>query len=269
MKTRIVLSIIAVLLMQFTTVSADNYTDGLAKLMNNEAVANCDINVFEQLAKAVGVDADYVKGSFKTDAIDWLAEHYRENMSEKNFEDMLSFFMQPDVLSAQKKVISAVSAAREDKKVKEQLAQKMVILLFGGTPDPLKEPNCDPRLKKELLRWMENNSSVEALTAMCKDVGDVSVKQKYPNASDNEKIMLSPEVTGLLSYMGDNATALLLMAMVEKVGLKDLQTLNAIENKPFFESYKKANLSLANDLPTIMAKLLAGKKEEINSESKN
>ena len=98
---------------------------------------------------------------------------------------------------------------------------------------------------------------------MCKDVVDVSVKQKYPNASDNEKIMLSPEVTGLLSYMGDNATALLLMAMVEKVGLKDLQTLNAIENKHFFESYKKANLSLANDLPTIMAKLLAGKKEEI------
>ena len=255
--------------MQFTTVSADNYTDGLAKLMNNEAVANCNINVFEQLAKAVGVDADYVKGSFKTDAIDWLAEHYRENMSEKNFEDMLSFFMQPDVLSAQKKVISAVSAAREDKKVKEQLAQKMVILLFGGTPDPLKEPNCDPRLKKELLRWMENNSSVEALTTMCKDVVNVSVGQKSSNASDDEKIMLSPEVTGLLSYMGDNATALLLMAMVEKVGLKDLQTLNAIESKPFFESYKKANLSLANDLPTIMTNLLAGKKEEINLESKN
>ena len=201
MKPRIILSIIAVLLMQFTTVSADNYTDGLAKLMNNEVVANCDINVFEQLAVAFGVDADYVKGAFKTDAIEWLAEHYRKNMPEKDFEDMVSFFMQPDVLSAraQKKVVSAVNAAREDKKVKEQLAQKMVILLFGGTPDPLKEPNCDPRLKKELLRWMENNSSVEALTTMCKDVVNVSVGQKSSNASDDEKIMLSPEVTGLLS----------------------------------------------------------------------
>ena len=213
---RIVLSFVVALLMQFTNVSADNYTDGLAKLMNNEAVANYDINVFEQLAKAVGVDADYVKGSFKTDAIEWLAGHYRENMSEKDFEDMISFYMQPKVLSAQKKVISAVSAAREDKKVVEQLGLKMVILLFGGTPDPLEEPKCDPQLKKELLRWMENNGSVEAFTAMCKDVVDVGVKQKYPNASDNEKIMLSPEVTGLLSYMGDNASVLLLMAMVEK-----------------------------------------------------
>ena len=261
MKPRIIISLIAVLLMQFQTVSADNYTDGLAKLMNNEAVANCDINVFEQLAKAVGVDADYVKGSFKTDAIEWLAGHYRKNMPEKDFEDMFSFFMQPDVLSAQKKVVSAVNAAREDKKVKEQLAQKMVILLFGGTPDPLKEPNCDPRLKKELLRWIENNGSAEAWKAMCKDVVDVSVKQKYPNASDNEKVMVSPEVTGLFSYLGDNTTAFLLGAMVEKVGLKDLQTLNAIENKPFFESYKKANHSMANDLPTIMAKLLSGKKK--------
>ena len=269
MKTRIVLSFVVALLMQFTNVSADNYTDGLAKLMNNEAVANYNIKQFEQLTVAFGVDADYVKGTFKTDVIDWLASHYRKNMSEKDFEDMISFYMQPKVLSAQKKMISAVNAAQKDKKIKDLLASKMVVLLFGGTPDPLKDPKCDPRLKKELLRWMENNSSVEALTAMCKDVVDVSVKQKYPNASDNEKIMLSPEVTGLLSYMGDNATALLLMAMVEKVGLKDLQTLNAIENKPFFESYKKANLSLANDLPTIMAKLLAGKKEEINSESKN
>ena len=269
MKTRIVLSFVVALLMQFTTVSADNYTDGLAKLMNNEAVANYNIKQFEQLAVAFGVDADYVKGTFKTDVIDWLASHYRKNMSEKDFEDMISFYMQPKVLSAQKKMISAVNAAQKDKKIKDLLASKMVVLLFGGTPDPLKDPKCDPRLKKELLRWMENNGSVEAFTAMCKDVVDVGVKQKYPNASDNEKIMLSPEVTGLLSYMGDNASVLLLMAMVEKVGLEDLQTLNAIESKPFFESYKKTNLSLANDVSTIRAKLLAGKKEEINSESKN
>ena len=69
MKTRIVLSFVVALLMQFTTVRADNYTDGLAKLMNNEAVANYDIKVFEQLAVPFGVDADYVKGAFKTDAI--------------------------------------------------------------------------------------------------------------------------------------------------------------------------------------------------------
>ena len=67
MKPRIILSIIAVLLMQFTTVSADNYTDGLAKLMNNEAIANYDIKQFEQLTVAFGVDADYVKGTFKTE----------------------------------------------------------------------------------------------------------------------------------------------------------------------------------------------------------
>ena len=269
MKTRIVLSFIVAFLMQFTIVSADNYTDGLAKLMNNEAIANYDIKVFEQLAVAFGVDADYVKGTFKTDIIDWLTGHYRENMPEKDFDDMISFYMQPKVLSAQKKVVSAVNVAPKDKNMKDLLALKMVVLLFGGTPDPLEEPKCDPRLKKELLRWIENNGSAEAWKAMCKDVVDVSVKQKYPNASDNEKVMVSPEVTGLFSYLGDNTTAFLLGAMVEKVGLKDLQTLNAIENKPFFESYKKANLSMANDLPTIMAKLLAGKKAEINSESKN
>ena len=260
MKTRIVLSFVVALLMQFTTVRADNYTDGLAKLMNNEAVANYDIKVFEQLAVPFGVDADYVKGAFKTDAIEWLAGHYRENMSENDFENMVSFYMQPKVLSALKKVVSAVDASR-GKETVEMLAPQMLTLAFGGTPDPLKEPKCDPRLKNELLRWMENNGSVEALTAMFKGVVDVSVGQKSSNDSVEEEKVVSPQIVGLLSYLGDNTTALLLKTMVGKVKLEDLQTLNAIESKPFFESYKKANLSLANDVPTIMAKLLSGKKK--------
>ena len=48
MKTKIILSFIAAFLMQFTTVSADNYTDGLMKLMNNEVLAIVNAKMLEQ-----------------------------------------------------------------------------------------------------------------------------------------------------------------------------------------------------------------------------
>ena len=53
----------------------------------------------------------------------------------------------------------------------------------------------------------------------------------------------------------------MLTAMVEKVDMNDMQVLNAVESKPFFASYKKANLSAVGDLATFMTKFLAGIKK--------
>ena len=54
---------------------------------------------------------------------------------------------------------------------------------------------------------------------------------------------------------------LVLTALVGKVDLKDVQTLNAIEKKPFFANYKKANASWASDMSTFMNKVVAGMKK--------
>ena len=96
MRTRFILSFIAALFMQFTTVSADNYTDGLMKLMNSDAMG-LYTKSFEQMSQMPNVNAGYIQGQFKTDVVEWLAGHYRKNMSEKEFGDMISFFMQAHV----------------------------------------------------------------------------------------------------------------------------------------------------------------------------
>ena len=100
MRTRFILSFIAALFMQFTTVSADNYTDGLMKLMNSDAMG-LYTKSFEQMSQMPNVNAGYIQGQFKTDVVEWLAGHYRKNMSEKEFGDMISFFMQPEVQAIQ------------------------------------------------------------------------------------------------------------------------------------------------------------------------
>ena len=73
---------------------------------------------------------------------------------------------------------------------------------------------------------------------------------------------MKKRVERLSSFMEKNMGAMLLTTMVGKVDLKEIQTLNAIENKPFFASYKKANLSLVSEMKPFMSKMLTALKKK-------
>ncbi len=258
MKTKFILSFIAALFMQFTTVSADNYTDGVTKLMNNEVIATLNEKMFEKYSQLPNVNGDYLKTQFKTDAVEWLADSYRKNMSEKDFNEMVSFFMQPEVMNIQKKVIEA--SANQDA-IQQTLMPQMQAIAMGGTPEDLKMPECDPQLKKELVRWLEINGTPEATRSALSAAKSLAADMTPANIPDEQKAMMMKVMENLTSYMEKNITAILLTGMVGKVEFKDLQTLNAIEKKPFFASYQKANHSLANDMSSFMSKVIKGLKK--------
>ena len=259
MRTRFILSFIAALFMQFTTVSADNYTDGLMKLMNSDAMG-LYTKSFEQMSQMPNVNAGYIQGQFKTDVVEWLAGHYRKNMSEKEFGDMISFFMQPEVQAIQKKAIAAAISSQGQEAI-QSLMPQMQALMTGGTPEDLKEPNCDPQLKKEILRWLEINNSVESFKAYQNCAKGLIADMAPEGISADQMEMMAKMMDGMFSFMEKNMNTLVLTALVGKVDLKDVQTLNAIEKKPFFASYKKTNASLTNDFSTFINKVVAGMKK--------
>ena len=258
MRTRFILSFIAALFMQFTTVSADNYTDGLMKLMNSDAMG-LYTKSFEQMSQMPNVNAGYIQGQFKTDVVEWLAGHYRKNMSEKEFGDMISFFMQPEVMNVQKKVVTAASSS-QGQELMQSLTPQVQALMMGGTPENLKEPDCDPQLKKEILHWMEINGTTEGFKASMNAAKSL-IPDMAGNMPEEQKAMMTKMMDGMFSYMEKNLSTIVLTAIVGKVDLKDMQVLNAAESKPFFASYKKANLSVASDISTFMKKVMAGMKK--------
>lgn len=260
MRTRFILSFIAALLMQFVNVRADGYSDGIMKLINSDAMGSFNAKMFEQMSQIPSVNAGYIQGQFKTDAAEWLAGHYRKNMSEKEFGDMISFFMQPEVLAIQKKVLSA-AASSQGQEAMQSLMPQMQALVTGGTPEDLKEPDCDPQLKKEILRWLEINNSAESMKASLKCAKGLVADMAPEGVSADQMEMMAKMMDGMFSFMEKNMNTLVLTALVGKVNLKDMQTLNAVEKKPFFASYKKANASLASDMSTFMQKIVAGMKK--------
>ena len=260
MRTKIILSFIAALLMQFVNVRADGYSDGIMKLINSDAMGSFNAKMFEQMSQIPSVNASYIQGQFKTDAVEWLAGHYRKNMSEKEFGDMISFFMQPEVLAIQKKVVSA-TASSQGQEAMQSLMPQMQALMTGGTPEDLKEPNCDPQLKKEILRWLEINNSADSMKASLNCAKGLVADMAPEGISADQMEMMAKMMDGMFSFMEKNMNTLVLTALVGKVNLKDMQTLNAVEKKPFFASYKKANVSLAGDMSTFMKKVLDGMKK--------
>lgn len=260
MRTKIILSFIAALLMQFVNVRADGYSDGIMKLINSDAMGSFNAKMFEQMSQIPSVNAGYIQGQFKTDAAEWLAGHYRKNMSEKEFGDMISFFMQPEVLAIQKKVLSA-AASSQGQEAMQSLMPQMQALVTGGTPEDLKEPDCDPQLKKEILRWLEINNSAESMKASLNCAKGLVADMAPEGISADQMEMMAKMMDGMFSFMEKNMNTLVLTALVGKVNLKDMQTLNAVEKKPFFASYKKANASLASDMSTFMQKIVAGMKK--------
>lgn len=260
MRTKIILSFIAALLMQFVNVRADGYSDGITKLINSDAMGSFNAKMFEQMSQIPSVNAGYIQGQFKTDAVEWLAGHYRKNMSEKEFGDMISFFMQPEVLAIQKKVLSA-AASSQGQEAMQSLMPQMQALVTGGTPEDLKEPDCDPQLKKEILRWLEINNSAESMKASLNCAKGLVADMAPEGISADQMEMMAKMMDGMFSFMEKNMNTLVLTALVGKVNLKDMQTLNAVEKKPFFASYKKANASLASDMSTFMNKVVAGMKK--------
>ena len=254
---------VAALLMQLTTVSADNYTDGITKLMDNEAISSFNTKMFEQLSQTPNVDVEYFKSQFKNEAVEWVADHYRKNMSEKDFSDMVSFFLQPEVLAVQKKVLSAIASSQEEE-FKQKLFPQMMALVMGGTPEDLKEPDCDPELKQEILHWMDVNFVRENLKATIEATKSVVADNALANSKlpEEQKERVTKTVNGVLSFMERNTTPLLMMSLVGNVDLHDMQVLNSMEKEPFFESYRQTNLSLDNDMSTFMSQIITHMKKK-------
>ena len=263
MNKRIILSFIAALFMQLTTVSADNYTDGITKLMDNEAISSFNTKMFEQLSQTPNVDVEYFKFQLKNDAAEWIADHYRKNMPEKDFSDMVSFFLQPEVLAIQKKVLSAV-ASSQGGEIMQKLAPQMMALIMGGTPEDLPEPDCDPELKKEILHWMDVNFARENFKASIEAAKSVVADNALANSKlpEEQKERVTKTVNGVLSFMERNTTPLLMMSLVGNVDLHDMQVLNSMEKEPFFESYRQTNLSLDNDMSTFMSQIITHMKKK-------
>ena len=262
MKTRIILLFIAALLMQFTTVSADNYTDGIIKLMDNEALSTFNTEMVEKMSQTSAFDADYFKSQFKTDIAEWMADHYRKNMPENEFNEMVSFFMQPEVLEIQKKILSAVSSSQGGAEVSQQLLPRVQALVMGGPVEDLQEPDCDPELKKEILRWLDDNCTTEGMKAAIAAAKNIVGDNALANATEDQKVKATDLIDRVFSFFERNMTQLLMMSMVGKVDLHDLQVLNSIEKEPFFENYKKTNLSMASDLSIFMSQIITHMKKK-------
>lgn len=257
MKTKCIFSFVAALLLQFTTVKADVYTDGIAKLLENEAIATIGTN---NMIQADGINAESLKKELGPIIVEWMAPHYRQNMSEDQFKQMVDYFLKPEYSKVWKKVMVAANANPND--MQNLISPTdMQALATGGTISDLKLPDCDPKLLKEVQHALKINNMIEMLSAAISPVKEMLLNQLSGNLPEEQKGQLIGMFAKMFDFAERNMGTIITTSLVKTATLDDMKVINAIEKESFFPSYQKANVELSKDvkplMETLMSKMMA------------
>ncbi len=257
MRTRFLLSLIAAMLLQFTTVMADTYTEGLTKLFDNGVMSMMFNTSTMKNAVQVPGFADYMNGQFKDDAVEFMAPFYRNNMSEKEFNQMIDFYSREDVLQAQKRIFDNMNSS-DSQELVSLLAMRIQELMQGQKPDPVPMPTCDPKFTKEMMKYFEINNTAEMSKNVLNGVKNATVKiLKNKMPADNPQMsMANTMIDNMMGFLGDNIVPIAATQLVKSTSIDDLKLFNSIENMPFYNSYRKANIDMSKNMQPFMEKVM-------------
>lgn len=257
MRTRFLLSLIAAMLLQFTTVMADTYTEGLTKLFDNGVMSMMFNTSTMKNAVQVPGFADYMNGQFKDDAVEFMAPFYRNNMSEKEFNQMIDFYSREDVLQAQKRIFYNMNSS-DSQELMSLLAMRIQELMQGQKPDPVPMPTSDPKFTKEMMKFFEINNTAEMSKNVLNGVKNATVKiLKNKMPADNPQMsMANTMIDNMMGFLGDNIVPIAATQLVKSTSIDDLKLFNSIENMPFYNSYRKANIDMSKNMQPFMEKVM-------------
>lgn len=234
---KILITIVAMLL-NVTVMMADVYTDGMKKLLNEGVLSGMNLKNLPT-ADMEGV-------------IEMLAPYYRENMTEKEFQQMMDFQMQPEILEATKQLMKNTA---DPQGMMQEIMPAMMSLMQGGQPEPLKEKECDAKLKAKILRYIEITDVEKMTTTTLNTVKKVIVTQMGGNVPQDQKEMAEKSMTSVFDYMGSNVKVLIFNVLTG-CNEKSMDAFLSIEKQPFFPAYKKVGKAVLDDMPKIMTTIV-------------
>lgn len=249
MKAKLFLSLVAALLLQFSTVKADTYSDGLKNLIE-----------FGVMSFGSNQELD---AEMNQSLVEWLTPYYRKNMSETEFKQMCDYMTRADNAELLKKVYKSIGTDPSEMQsiISPDIAQK---LMFGQTPDNLKLPECDPQLLKEVQRYMKMERTEEIGRSTVSAIKEILPKQMAGSIPEAQRGQVMNLLSSVFGYIEQNIGVILTTQMVKSLSLDDIKKLNAIENEPFFPAYQKVTDDVANNMKPLLDMMVQNISKRMN-----
>lgn len=250
-KNRMKMKRILVFVLMFLNVAfamADVYTDGLRKLLNSNAM---EFIVSSEKLKMLWA-ADPLGGCLGEEplnaVVDFAAPYYRDNMTEKEFLQMVDFMMKPEYSAIGIKVtkMSIVNGY-----LIQDLKSVAKTLERGEKPADVQLKSCSPTMK-EKIEWIYNEMDVDRTISVSIEQMRNFIEPQVANVPADRKEQVAKMFNGMMDYWKNNYRTIMMNNYIDAVTEQELDVVLSITKEPFYPSYKKACTAMANGLTQII-----------------
>lgn len=253
-KSIATLFLLIVSLLSVPTVKADVYTDGIRTLMADGNLFGINSKDFSMMSMIPGNKK--LTASELTDVlIDIITPYIRENMTEKELSQMVEFYSQEDVKTANAKVAQAALDNNDAFN-----GDVIMEVLQGGSPRDIETKQCDAEFMAAFERYFKVKNPEEIYPHLAEPMTK-SVKQMLPDIPKEFEEQIATGIKQVLNYMKRNTKAMMLNQLVGKVTPAELNLLASEADQPFYAASDKAAKAVISNMDVITAKILEKMKE--------
>ena len=219
------------------TVNADVYIDGLKKMASQGMSA---YNTDELTASFLesGISEDKLSLDDIIDiTVDVSAPYYRKYFTEEQFEQLIAFYSQPEILALNKKNTQFINQFPE--KLRTYLSGTAHQIKNGQKLSNVKALSCSKAYKDAFEKYWEMNSLGSA-------VSKNPILLTLKHFQDGSKIV---------DHVNKNFPVFIRNGLLEVMNEEELTLYTSVTEKPFGESLIEVNKSIANDGVTITNKI--------------
>lgn len=261
-----ILSTLVVFFLSLSFTMADNYHDKLVKLIELENSSFGEKTVTSQLSdmlmKRDSLTADEAQKRATTfwnekmmpSIVNIMEKHYRQNITEKQLDDILAFMNTKEGKTALEHTMNAINEEHISK-MQEQL-MPIIMALFQGQEPPAIQLTASEAYKGKFAKMVKKSGAQNSVKNTLATTMDMIKGQMFANLNDEAKTKATNLINRLTTYVSDNITDICLLMMEDDVTEADLDLLNNFYDTPSGEAYVTGNAAAVEDITTNIIQML-------------
>ena len=246
----------AMFMLSCSMVFADDYTVGLKKMFESNALESVDMSAINELTQGKSITTEQVVDMF----VEHIAPYYRENMSLEEFNAMVEFCTAPEYVEVKNRVATlGTQNLEKDMEIifsESKINAIVTDILSGKKYKTTAKAACSPEYDAEIATFLELANFDGVMNGILPGIKESMMKEAEgsPEAAQMKPVIekMADELCNILTEEGKISVC---NSLTRNVSIEDLKRHNSITEQPFYPNMNKASAALASNIINISLKV--------------
>ena len=242
----------AMFMLSCSMVFADDYTVGLKKMFESNALESLDMSAIDKLTQGKSITTEQVMDMF----VEQCAPYYRENMSREEFNAMVKFCTDPEYIEVKNRVstLGTQNLEKDIEKFFSESKNKAIVtdILSGKKYKTTAKAACSPEYDAEIATFLELSIFDGIMNGILPVLKESMMKEAEGDPeAEQMKPVLEKVADELCNILTEECKISVCNSLIRNVSIEDLKKHNSITEQPFYPNMNKASAALAANIVTI------------------